>query len=94
MVEVAPDLMIQISLTTPDDSQEEVMIAFSSEKCAEMRLSTAQARILASELIQIVHRAEVKNSLRKAALQKRESVADTDSRKTRKGNTAWVPANQ
>jgi hypothetical protein len=90
MVEVAPDLTIHVSLTTPDDNQDEVMIAFSSEKCAEMRLSTAQARILASELIQIVHRAEVKNSLRKAQQQKRKPVQDADAPKSRDDHGPWA----
>lgn len=80
MTQATQDLKFDVSLYACEDG-DCLKIEFSGEQKAVMFLSPTQARAFASELIQTVYRAEVKNSLQKKQLaampaSKTESAAD------------------
>lgn len=64
MAQVDQDLKFGVSLHACEDG-DCLKIEFSGDQKVVMFLSPAQARAFASELIQTVYRAEVKNSLQK-----------------------------
>jgi len=64
MTQVTQDLKFEVSLYACEDG-DCLKIEFSGEQKTVMFLSPIQARAFASELIQTVYRAEVKNSLQK-----------------------------
>jgi hypothetical protein len=54
---------MDVSLISGDDGFDRVAISLEGEGCSALTLTPAQARILATELISAVNRAEVKKSL-------------------------------
>ena len=65
---------------TPQSCGEEgdcIQVQISGEQSAVLCLTPQQARVLASDLIQTVYRAEVKNSLQNN--QRRSSTSNTDT---------------
>ena len=54
---------MDVSLISGDDGFDRVAISLVGEGCTALTLTPAQARVLATELISAVNRAEVKKSL-------------------------------
>jgi len=65
MIQINQNMKIEVSLENNDQGLSNVRIEISSERFPAMSLSPEQARSLATELIQVVHRAEVRQKLQK-----------------------------
>ena len=63
MIQINQNLKIEVSLDNNDHGLNSVRIAISSEQYPAISLTPAQARSLATELIQAVHKAEVRHKL-------------------------------
>jgi len=59
---------IAITLQTPDEEMSYLTLSVGEHQHAKLHLSLQEARKLAGNLIQHVHQAEVRNSLKRAAL--------------------------
>lgn len=63
MIELKPGSTLDISLKEDAQGREHVMVTLLAHGC-ELDLTPHQARVLATELIMAVNRAEVRNNLR------------------------------
>ena len=65
MVNIDQDLKIEVALDDSEESKNSVRIAFHGDAPGSLvSLSPSDARALASEIIETVHRAEVKRKLK------------------------------
>ncbi len=80
MIELEPGKSLDINLKEDSQGRDRVIVALQSAGC-ELNLTPHQARVLATELIMAVNRAEVRSNLKhshnlarseKPAMQKRE----------------------
>ena len=80
MVNVTKDVKFNITPKTCGDAEECIEVMISGEQNLALYLTPQQARAMASDLIQTVYRAEVKNSLqnsqRKSIVNKADMAAD------------------
>ena len=67
MVELDNNFRIEVSIGNASAGKENITLTFANTECSEAQLTPHEARILATELISAVHRAEVRSSLREAA---------------------------
>jgi len=65
MIELEQGGKLEINLNEDAQGRERVVLALQSHDC-ELTLSPHQARVLATELIMAVNRAEVRNNLKKS----------------------------
>lgn len=63
MIELKPGSTLDISLKEDSQGREHVIVTLLAQGC-ELELTPHQARVLATELIMAVNRAEVRNNLR------------------------------
>ncbi|MEQ1662287.1 MAG: hypothetical protein ABL877_06295 [Thiobacillus sp.] len=63
MIELEQGNTVNISLQEDANGRDNILIALAKEGC-ELKLSAHQARVLATELIMAVNRAEVRNNLK------------------------------
>jgi len=63
MIELEPGNMLEINLKEDSQGRDRVMLALEAQGCV-LDLTPHQARVLATELIMAVNRAEVRSNLR------------------------------
>jgi hypothetical protein len=66
MIELGPDIKIEISLSSAEPASHNVMLTLPAGHCPVVHLSTQQARTLANEIIKAVNKAEVRTNLQTA----------------------------
>ena len=63
MIEIEPGNMLEINLKEDSQGRDRVMLALQAQGCV-LNLTPHQARVLATELIMAVNRAEVRSNLK------------------------------
>ena len=74
MIQINQNMKIEVSLDNDENGLNSVRIAISSEQYPAISLTPAQARSLATELIQAVHKAEVRHKLQKSGVTESRQV--------------------
>ena len=79
MIELEPGKNLDINLKEDDQGRDRVIVSLKSEGC-ELQLSPHQARVLATELIMAVNRAEVRSNLKHSLNISRQSQSKPQKR--------------
>ena len=79
MIELEPGKSLDINLMEDHQGRDRVSVALKSEGC-ELQLTPHQARVLATELIMAVNRAEVRGNLKHSHNLARGPQSDSEKR--------------
>lgn len=71
MIQIDQESQIGVSISDANSGTGSVIVTFNSAQGFELRLTPLQARALAMELIQAVHRSEVRGSLQASPYRRR-----------------------
>lgn len=71
MIQIDQESRINVSVSDANSGTGNVIVAFNAAQTCELHLTPLQARALAMELIQAVHRSEVRSSLQASPYRRR-----------------------